>query len=120
MRLPATIDVNGHPYRVRVAESHEGLHRMAQPEAIAVSDHQREEIVIRGAAELSVAIARETLLHEVLHAVTATYKIRMADDAEEDLVDRLAGALLYVLRANPLLVEALVGRDADDEGEAHA
>lgn len=113
--LPAQIDIGGHRFDVRVVERREAVHRDV-PHGIGATDVLIEEITLRGPDELSEDLAMETLLHEVLHGVAAVHKLSLS---EKD-VRRLAPALQYVLQRNPLLVEAITGRQFAREGHEHA
>lgn len=106
MKLPRDILIGPHLYKVRsgkkaAAKMDDGQLGESCSRSLTIWVHPNQH-------DSSVA---DTLLHEVLHACWDQTSLRCLDSAQEEAaVSSLAPLLLAVLRANPDLVDALVGR----------
>lgn len=80
------------------------------PEDSVLGKCHIEQCRIRIAAEIAPSQQRQTLCHELGHAIFSAmglnYDFKDPED-EEKIVDRMGTGLLYVLRANPWLVQYL-------------
>jgi hypothetical protein len=103
MRIPKTVKVGPHVYRIVKVSSSE------MPEALGDSDF--DLMRIRVLKNLRSSKGKEVLLHELLHcctypSFTGAYETDPKLDAEE-FVNAVAPALLQLLRDNPDMVAYL-------------
>jgi hypothetical protein len=101
MRLPASVKIGPHRYRLEVDRN--GVLEGAGSCSGATLG-RRLLIVIDG--QLEGTQRAEVLLHEVLHGCLASHG--MDHDEEEAVVNAAAGPLLDALRSNPGLVRVLL------------
>lgn len=103
-RPPKALDLLGKEYTVRVD------HMMRDLDA-ASGKCMPSKCLILLAGDQDVQQQRDTLLHELLHGLWSEMGLseEVKDEHEETIVRRLGTALLYVLRANPELMDYLLG-----------
>lgn len=107
MRLPKEILVGPHLYRIRMAKRDE-IH-LAHAGALGQCEASSTTIYVN--PHMSDSQTADTLLHELLHAAFDQTSMRQGNMGnEEEVVSALAPILLTMLRANPELVEVLIGR----------
>lgn len=103
MKLPASILVGPHRYRVRTGKQHDRI--LGDNAGHCVAD----QLTIRISRDLPPSVKAETVLHEALHAIWDQSPMRnREDDVEEDVVSMFAPPLLDLLRRNPVLVAFLL------------
>lgn len=100
MRIPRTIKIGPHLYRVLRKT------KAALGDDLGKCVFNNVEIwLLRG---MEASKAREILIHEVLHACTYPTFCNDKKFSDEDFVESTAPVLLSVLRENPKLVAYLV------------
>lgn len=104
MKLPRSITVGAHVYRVRTGSK--ARKRLSRRDASGLAHHSRLRIDIH--QRCADTVQAETLLHEVLHAAWDQTPLRSFDsDVEESVVAGLSPILFSVLRDNPDLLDMI-------------
>lgn len=121
IQIPRSIRILGQDYSVEVVTRDESLFRGAPESTVGSTNHNLQQIKVRGPEDLSPMQAIETTLHEGVHALFWLHGLSRFFEhdhgAEEDFVKAFSAALLAMMRDNPLLVELIMADVSRPHGE---